>query len=246
MIITINGKPCECEKGEFLLQIARRNGIEIPTLCHHDAVAGQGSCRVCIAEVFERGRGKIVVSCVYPVEHECEVFTDNEKVRRQRGMILSLLRSRAPESPEIAALCEKYNAPKIERFVKVDGSKCVLCGLCAKACAELSVGAISTVNRGVTKEVATPYYEPSDACVGCGSCAAICPTNAIDIVENDETRTIWSKTFQLVHCAKCGKVLGTAEERRLSSARAGVPESDLCDDCKKRLIADVLVTTYGR
>ena len=51
MIITIDGKQCSCEKGEFLLQVARRNGIYIPTLCHHEALPGQGCCRVCIVEV---------------------------------------------------------------------------------------------------------------------------------------------------------------------------------------------------
>ena len=108
MTITINGIPCECEKGEFILQIARRNGIEIPTLCHHDAIAGQGCCRLCIVELVARGRSQIVVSCVYPVDRECEVFTDSDKVRRQRGVILRLLEKRAPDSPEIKALCEKY------------------------------------------------------------------------------------------------------------------------------------------
>ncbi len=246
MTITINGKACECEKGEYLLQIARRNGIEIPTLCHHDAIAGQGSCRLCIVEVFERGRGKIVVSCVYPVEQECEVFTDNEKVRRQRVMILRMLQSRAPESAEIAALCEKYDAPKIDRFIRVDGSKCVLCGLCAKACGELSVGAISTVNRGVTKEVSTPYHEPSTICIGCGSCARICPTGAIELTETADTRTIWGRTFPLVRCENCGTTLGTAEELLLAEKRSGIPASQLCDNCRKKSVAEVFVGTLGK
>ena len=98
MIIKINGKDCECEKGEYLLTVARRNGIIIPTLCNHPAIEGQGCCRVCIVEVFERNQGKIVVSCVYPVERECQVFTDSDKVRRERGMILRLLQKRAPDS----------------------------------------------------------------------------------------------------------------------------------------------------
>ena len=52
MIVTIDGKPCECQKGEFLLQIARRNGIEIPTLCHHESLPGQGCCLLFIFEVI--------------------------------------------------------------------------------------------------------------------------------------------------------------------------------------------------
>ena len=239
MIIKINGKECECEKGEFLLQIARRNGIEIPTLCHHDSLPGQGACRLCICEVFERGRGKVVVSCVYPVEKECEVETDNEKIRRQRGMILALLKARAPESKEIAALCEKYNAPVIDRFITIDKEKCVLCGLCAKACGELGAGAISTVNRGVIKAVSTPFNEPSAKCVGCGSCARVCPTGAIQIKEDYNTRTIWGKEFPLVHCPECGAVLGTKEELELAAQKSGEPVRELCDDCKKKQIAKV-------
>lgn len=245
MTVTINGKPCVCEKGEFLLQVARRNGIEIPTLCHHEAIAGQGCCRLCIVEVVERGRGRIVVSCVFPVERECEVFTDSEKVRRERGMILRLLEKRAPESPEIRALCEKYAAPEIERFVRADGEKCVLCGLCAKACGELSVGAISTVNRGVTKEIATPYHEPSNVCVGCGSCASVCPTGAIEVVETADTRTIWGKSFRLMHCARCGQVIGTQEELDYAAKRSGQEPDTLCRTCRQERMAEVFSRTYG-
>ena len=245
MTITINGTPCQCEKGELLLQVARRNGFTIPTLCHHDAIPGQGCCRLCIVEVVERGRGRIVVSCLFPVEHECEVYTDSDKVRRQRGMILRLLEKRAPESAEIKALCREYGAPEIDRFVQVDGSKCVLCGLCVKACGELGVGAIATVNRGVTKEIATPYHEPSKVCVGCGSCASVCPTGAIAVTETGETRTIWGRTFPLVRCRDCGAVIGTAEELALAAERSGQESDGLCRTCRQARMAGTLARTFG-
>lgn len=245
MKIFINGIPCECEKGEYILTIARRNGIDIPTLCHHDSFPGQASCRLCIVEVVERGRRRVVVSCVYPVSQECDVLTESPRILRSRRMILTLLAKRAPNSPEIEALCEKYGARDIKRFITIPDSRCVMCGLCVKACAELSVGAISTVNRGITKEIATPYHEASSVCVGCGSCAYVCPTGAIEITETPDTRTIWGKTFRLVHCSDCGAVIGTEQELAMAARKAGTEPDTLCPDCRKKRMADVFRLTYG-
>lgn len=245
MNITINGKTCACEKGEFLLAVARRNGILIPTLCHHPALAGQGCCRVCLVEVDEGHGPKIVVSCVYPIQRECTVETESERVRKERGMVLALLRKRAPDSPRIATLCRIYKAPELPRLTPADTGKCILCGLCVRACTELSVGAISTVNRGVLKEIATPYHEASTVCVGCGSCASVCPTQAIPITETADTRTIWGKTFQLVRCAHCGSVIGTREELELAARRSGQEPETLCKRCRKAATAQILADVYG-
>lgn len=246
MRITIDGKQCECEKGEFLLAVARRNGFDIPTLCHHDGLPGQGCCRLCIVEVEERGRKKIVVSCVYPVAGECAVYTDSGNVRRQRGMILALLKKRAPDSVEIAALCKKYGAPELRRIKAAPEGKCILCGLCVKACAELGAGAIATVNRGVTKEIASPYHEPPADCVGCASCARVCPTGAIPVTENGKTRLIWNGEFPLAFCGRCGAPLGTVRELAHAAARVGEEPAVLCDSCRRARMADTLAHTYGR
>ena len=246
MIIKIDGKECTCEKGEYLLTVARRNDIWIPTLCQHDSQEdGIGACRLCIVEVTERGRKSVVVSCVYSVNSEIEVETNSERIRRERGMILALLASRAPESPVISQMSRFYGAPSTDRFVKVDGEKCVMCGLCAKACSSLSVGAISTVNRGITKKISTPYGDPSSVCIGCGACAKVCPTDAIELIEDDQTRTIWGKTFPLIRCTRCGAVIGTREQIEEAARRSGEEPDYLCDTCRKERMARVMADTFG-
>lgn len=246
MIIKIDGKECTCEKGEFLLTVARRNGILIPTLCHHDSQEeDMGACRLCIVEVNDRGRKSVVVSCVYPVNGEIEVETNSDRIVRERRMILELLAKRAPESSVIKEMCSFYEVPEIERFVKVDGEKCIVCGLCARACSSLSVGAISSVNRGITKMISTPYGDPSSVCIGCGACAKVCPTDAIEVKEDYYTRTIWGKTFDLVHCTRCGAVIGTREQIEEAARRSGNEPETLCDNCRKERMAKVMADTFG-
>jgi NADH dehydrogenase/NADH:ubiquinone oxidoreductase subunit G len=245
MNIIIDGKSCGCEKGEFLREVARRNGVTIPGLCHHAGLPGQGCCRLCVVEVSERGWSKTVVSCVYPIAGECEVFTKSEKVREQRAIVIALLAKRAPASAEIAALAKYYQAPELPRLRPAAEGKCIMCGLCARACKELGAGAISSVNRGIAKEIATPYHEPNPACLGCGSCASVCPTKAIEITETAASRVIWGREFALKYCPECGALLGTAEEMAYAVQRAGLEEHGLCEICRQRKIAASLAHTYG-
>jgi len=246
MTINIDGKPYECEHGEYLLDIFNRNGIIVPTLCHHEGLPEQGCCRVCIVEVEINDWRSIVTACVYPIERECLVYTQSEKVKKQRGMILSLLRSLAPESGEVAALCEKYDAPEHKRFQKKADKKCILCGLCTKACQSLGTGAISTAHRGIDKVVTTPYDEPSLVCVGCASCAMVCPVGAIKVEENDKERRIWNKELPLMACKNCGTIMGTFGEVWRSTKTANTELPDLCEACKKKTIAKTMAATYGR
>ena len=246
MNIIIDGKKCACEKGELLLDIARRNRIIIPTLCHHEALRGQGSCRICIVEAVEQGHKRIVVSCLYPVEQEIEVFTDSDTVRRQRGMTLALLRKLAPDSERIASLCRLYKAPELPRLTAAESGRCILCGLCVRACSSLGTGAIALVSRGVDKHIDTPWHKPAAACTGCGACVTVCPTSNIEMRQDENTRTIWGKTFALVRCSACGSVIGTAEEIALASRRSGQPADGLCAECRRGRIAGVMAATYGR
>jgi NADH dehydrogenase/NADH:ubiquinone oxidoreductase subunit G len=238
--VTIDVTVCTAEKGEYILDIAERTGIFIPHLCHHPALPGLGACRLCVVEVNEGGRPSVVVSCVYPVTKDCEVATDNAKIKRLRANVIALLRDRAPAAVEMQGLAYVHGVPANDRFTAVADEKCILCGLCAKACAEMGTGAISTVGRGIAKKIATPYEEASPDCIGCTACAQVCPTHAIEFSDDGKTRAIWGKTFELVTCADCGKPFATREELdHLES------DETRCADCRKKAAADVFAGAFG-
>jgi NADH dehydrogenase/NADH:ubiquinone oxidoreductase subunit G len=241
MKIEIDGKPYQVESGEFILDVCKRNGIYIPTLCHSDALPGQGSCRLCIVEVIERGRTKVVTSCLYPLTKQVEVLTKSEKIISMRKTIVTLLVARAPQNQYMKKLKEEYGiaSEEIERFTVDDAENCILCGLCVKACEEIGTNAISTVNRGITKKISTPYDEPSANCIGCGSCNFVCPTGAIKMNDTEGTRSIWGKTFKLLKCEKCGDYFTTKEHFEYTSEKLNESNREvLCKGCKKETVAE--------
>lgn len=270
MIITIDGKECSCKQGELLLHVARRNNIFIPSLCFHEGLGGLGACRVCIVEVLDRERSSIVVSCIYPIEHEIEVFTASDKVKEQRGVILTLLARLAPGAKVIQQMAAANGADIPRLISKPDGDTCILCGRCTTACNLVGSGAIAKVNRGTTKAIDTPYDKPSSECIGCASCAHVCPTNTIPFTETERTVAIWGRTFDLQTCELCGAVIstdeliaqaihaighkGVQEAARAAVAAAGtadVPETAtanaaettgvaVCAECRKKATADRL------
>lgn len=261
--VTINGKVYEAEKDEYVLDVCRRNRIPVPTLCNYEGLKGLGSCRLCVVEVNEGGGNKVVVSCVYPLSRDCDVFTESETIKNIRKTILSMLKTRAPEGEGLSSLCQIYGADTVSgRFTAAKSPEgnssekrlalsCVLCGLCVQACASLGSGAISTVGRGVGKKISTPFDEQSADCVGCGSCAAVCPVKAIECIETGETRSIWGKEFTLLKCASCGRAFATPEEYAFALKKAAgenaAPEleSTLCDACRRKKSADVIAAAFG-
>jgi len=238
--ITIDQKPCTCEKGETILSAAARIGIEIPTLCHHEGLSGQGACRVCMVEIVENNWSQMVAACIYPVQRPVSVLTDSEKVKKHRATVISLLLARTPGNERIELLAKRYNVRLDERFTTQAGEKCMVCGLCVRACFSLGSGAIGTVNRGITKKIATPYDEPSAACFGCSSCANVCPTGYIDMEENNGVRIIWGKEFEMLRCSVCGRHFMTKEQFEYIRKKTGYDGEPLCETCSRTAIAKKL------
>lgn len=204
--VTIDGQKIETGEGQTILEAAREHGIHIPTLCYHEALEPFGACRVCVVEV-EAGRGRqLVASCSFPCTDGLVVYTNSEAVLRSRRVSVELLMATARQVPAIRQLAEELGIRE-PRF-KLPEDRCILCGLCVRACKEIvGVGAISVINRGIQKKVSPPFRIASNACIRCGTCVLICPTGAITLADvAGEAPTIhpWSSEFEAVACRICG------------------------------------------
>jgi NADH dehydrogenase/NADH:ubiquinone oxidoreductase subunit G len=176
--LKIDGKEVEAEEGMTLLEAARRVGIDIPTLCHHEKLEPFGGCRLCIVELEMRGWVRRVVACVYPVEKNLVVRTRSETIDRIRKMILELQLAHAPDSPQLMALAKEYGADK-DRFEK-EASFCIHCGLCVRYCAEVKKkNAVGFVDRGIRKEISFIPEIAARECWNCKECFELCPTEAL-------------------------------------------------------------------
>lgn len=235
--LRINNIPVSVKKGTTILQAAREIGIRIPTLCDHPALVPDGNCRLCMVEVSQREKSRIVASCMYPINTEgFSVETETPKVKRARRFIIGLLLDRCPESEVLKDMAREYEAKPFGRLPETDTANlCIDCGRCVRACEEEGNACLDFAWRGWERTVTTPFGEPPENCLGCASCAECCPTDAIRVTESEGIRTIWNKEFKMIYCKVCGKPIGT--EAQLKALGDKYPGDGLCDRCRKRAFA---------
>jgi bidirectional [NiFe] hydrogenase diaphorase subunit len=234
---TIDDVQVEAAAGERLLDVARREGFDIPSLCHHEALAPIGACRICLVEVRKGDRFELTTACDQTVEEGLEVLTDTEEVNTHRAMNLELLLARAPEAETIRELAAEYGVtrPRFGAPAFNPLPNCILCELCVRTCDHLGHHALTTVGRGDKKRIGLPFNKPAESCVGCGSCVAVCPTDCILVKETDTQRTIWGQTFDFVTCKECGQPVITEKHRAFAISQNDLPEDyyDTCESCKQ-------------
>lgn len=196
--LTIDGQPASVERGATLLQAARQLGIEIPTICYHQATTSNALCRLCVVEV--EGQRLLQPACIVKVAPDMQVQTRSPRVERARRTILEMLASTMDlsDAPAILSMLEEYRASS-DRFPEAarrevpvkddnpmyirDYSKCLLCWRCVQVCADDAqyTFAINFNGRGYETQIGTFFDKviPETTCVLCGQCVGVCPTGAL-------------------------------------------------------------------
>jgi len=185
-------------RGEMLLPAARRAGARIPSLCHVDGLEPAAACRVCLVDVDDGRRRRIVTACDLPLREGLRVRTTGRKLDRLRRSVIRLHLARAPASREIQELARRFGVEGTGGLRIPDpAQKCILCGLCVRVCGQIvGAHALGAAGRGAHRRVA-PAFEEDDAreCIGCGACSWICPSRCIEMepIAIERLRARWGE-----------------------------------------------------
>ena len=213
MNASINGRDYTFEPGETILQVARRNGIFIPTLCHFQPLGHKpGTCRVCLAEVTDKnGRTEMLTTCNTPMQEGMRVNTRSSRVRNMQRLQVELIFAdhdqdcaacarhgdcELQDLAEYVGLATNRFAPRINHDRPFDDtmhgmvrdmSKCIRCMRCVEVCRKVQGVAALTVDgtgTGAHIGVGMAPSQNTSACIQCGQCTLVCPTGAL--AERDE------------------------------------------------------------
>lgn len=231
--LIIDGKPIQAEENITILEAARRNGIDIPTLCFLKDINEVGDCRMCIVEI--EGKKGFATSCIQTIEEGMVIKTHSPEILETRKIILDLILSNHHRdcltcsrngNCELQTLAMKFNVQKVEYQGEMteheiddkspaivrDFNKCILCRRCVATCKNIQeIGAIDCTQRGFNSCVSTTYNcSLNDVdCTFCGQCIESCPTGALKEKENIED--VWKKlkdedTYTIVQTAPAVRV----------------------------------------
>lgn len=233
MKITINGKEYQVWNEKSVLEVAQREGIHIPTLCHHPALESYGACRLCVVEVKAGGRPGLTASCVLPVSDGLVVETDSPRVMQARKILLQLLLAACPGSKEAINFAARFGVAETP-YAKAEGNECALCGQCVRVCEKIGMRAIGFAFRGTHRQVMGPWDKTPDVCLACRACENVCPFGVIKFTQGKETITgePWHSSVALAKCSKCGRPFASQPLLEHLKETTGLV-LDTCPDCRK-------------
>ncbi len=201
--LSIDNREVEAREGSTILEAARKAEIKIPTLCHQPGLSNTGACRICLVKV--KGRPGLITSCTTEVSQGTEVIINDQEIIEARRLMVELILS---EHEHNCLICERNGECELQDLVyqlgidkirfpvnkKVeatedssqvilrDPNRCILCGRCVRACAEIVVqDVLDFAERGRKTFIAAGLDQKmaDTDCVSCGTCVQSCPTGAL-------------------------------------------------------------------
>ncbi|MBW2615593.1 MAG: molybdopterin-dependent oxidoreductase [Deltaproteobacteria bacterium] len=218
-IITIDGRKLTFNPGETILEVARQNGIFIPSLCHLKGTKPTGACRVCVVEI-EGGRG-LSPACAMPAGNKMVVHTNSPAVSEARRTILALLLNSGNHNCAIASK-DSEDWTEFEQQVEDYDQSADLCAA-HSACKLQAYGYRYQVDtRGLVRreteypiEMASPLImRDFSRCILCGRCVAACNEIQVNRAISHGFRGVKAKivamgddSLERSECVFCGECL---------------------------------------
>ncbi|UVW28117.1 formate dehydrogenase subunit alpha [Massilia sp. H6] len=218
----LNGRQVAALPYESLIEVAAREGVEIPRLCYKEGYEAVGNCRSCMVEID--GERVLAPSCCRAPAAGMKVRTDSPRALAAQKMVLELLQSDMPEAEytrrnEVDIWAEKLGLgkprfagtraqPRIDAThaaITVNLDACIQCTRCVRACRDEQVNdVIGMAFRGENAKIVFDQDDPLGAstCVACGECVQACPTGAL-MPAREVALNIPDKQVESV-CPYCG------------------------------------------
>jgi len=220
-LIVINGNEFSFEHGETILQVARKNDIDIPTLCHLKGTTPTGSCRVCVVEV--EGARSLIASCSAPASSNMVVHTESLPVIQARKVIIQLLLSSGNHNCAVRG-SDGEDWTQFQLQVQKDDDSSELCPVWGDCQLQdlayryqVSGESFSATETKTPMETVNPFIvRDFSRCINCGRCVQACNeiqvNNAINFgYRGSSTKIIAAgdrplKDADCVFCGECVQV----------------------------------------
>ena len=217
----LDGRDVTCGANETIIEVADREGVEIPRLCYKEGLDAVGNCRSCMVEI--KGERVLAPSCCRAPANGMEVSTKSERAVASQKMVLELLLADMPERDytrhnEVDEWAAKLGVgrPRFESRVQVPADlshpamavnldACIQCTRCLRACRDEQVNdVIGLAFRGESAKIVFDMDDPMgiSTCVACGDCVQACPTGAL-MPARDVALAVPDKQVSSV-CPYCG------------------------------------------
>jgi predicted molibdopterin-dependent oxidoreductase YjgC len=249
--ILVNNGSLQVEEGENLLKALQVAGVRLPAVCFHPALhRPAGVCRLCTVEVVIPGKPpQAKRACLIKTQAGLVVQTESVAIQAAREKAMRALLKQAPQSERLIHLAQEFG-------IRIDPAPdgCIRCLLCERVCQEVVGAAALRLGKRDGKRLIEPV---EGRCIGCGTCANICPTHVIAITDEENVRTISIRSevigrHPLATCEGCGKRFATPKFLEVAHERAVDHHPDVkehhrwCPECAKRLSPRVSTTITRR